>query len=177
LRRIADEQPIISSDYVEHPAKSSVGLLATSNDEWKRVRRELEKARVALSDAKAEEPEDFQHVGLGCRELLRSVALAVYDPERHPPPEGDLPLRPDDTKGMLGHYIEAELANERKELRAVVRTAAVHAEAVTHRREGSRLQAELCVTACDSVMTMIESIERAAPAKAPAVVVSGPEES
>jgi hypothetical protein len=50
---------------------------------WVRVDRTLGKVRQQLEAAK--DQEDFQQVGLLCRELLISLAQAVHDSERHPP--------------------------------------------------------------------------------------------
>ena len=49
---------------------------------WSRVDRGLDEARRRLEEASTEE--QFQAVGLFCREVLTSLAQAIYDPSRHP---------------------------------------------------------------------------------------------
>jgi hypothetical protein len=79
---------------------------------WSRVDRGVEKFRLALENATGEE--DFQGVGLLCREVLISLAQVVYVPELHPPSDG---VEPSDTdaKRMLEAYITHELAGGRNE--------------------------------------------------------------
>ena len=63
------------------------------------VRRRLEQA---------ENEEQFQTVGLLCREVLISLAQVVFDPQRHPPEDGVTPSETD-VKRMLDSYIGVEL--------------------------------------------------------------------
>jgi hypothetical protein len=68
---------------------------------WSRVDRGVEKFRRVLETATSEE--DFQGVGLLCREVLISLAQAVYVPELHPTSDGVEPSETD-AKRMLEAY-------------------------------------------------------------------------
>jgi hypothetical protein len=68
---------------------------------WDRVDRALDKARGQLARAEAEE--DFQTVGLICREILISAGQVVYDPMRHKLPDGAEPSHTD-AKRLLEAY-------------------------------------------------------------------------
>ena len=60
---------------------------------WERVDRTVEKARSALARSAGEE--DYQAIGLFCREALISVAATVWDPARHPVLDGVAPSATD----------------------------------------------------------------------------------
>lgn len=70
---------------------------------WERVDRAVAKARQSLVQAHHEE--DFQAVGLLCREVMISLGQAVYDPAAHASPDGVAPSSSDG-----GRMIEAFLA-------------------------------------------------------------------
>ena len=79
---------------------------------WERVDRGVYEIRRRVEHA--ENQEQFQTVGLLCREVLISLAQVVYDPQRHPTDDG---VRPSETdaKRMLDAYVAVELeggANE-----------------------------------------------------------------
>ena len=81
-----------------------------------------------LATARAEE--QFQAIGLLCREALISLAQAVYDPVRHPSIDG-IASSDTDARRMLGAYIAEELVsgpNEeaRAHARAALRLAVAH---------------------------------------------------
>ena len=58
---------------------------------WARVDRTVSQVRTRLETASTEE--QFQTVGLLCREALISLAQTVFDPVQHPPLDG-VPARP-----------------------------------------------------------------------------------
>ena len=74
---------------------------------WERVDRGLGKARSQLEGATNEE--DFQAVGLICREVIISLGQAVYDPEVHNSPDGVVPSQTDASR-MLEAYIHHAFA-------------------------------------------------------------------
>lgn len=73
---------------------------------WEKVDRCVEDARKQLEQASTEE--QFQSIGLLCRETLISLAQVVYLPSRHSPLDGVLPSETD-AKRMLEAYLAAEL--------------------------------------------------------------------
>ena len=74
---------------------------------WSRVDRCLDEARRRLEEASTEE--QFQAVGLLCREVLTSLAQAIYDPSRHPSLDG-VDISDSDVKRMFDSYLETEVA-------------------------------------------------------------------
>lgn len=120
---------------------------------WARVDRGLDAMRRAL-DA-AENEEDFQGVGLLAREVLISLAQAVFDPDRHRSLDS---VEPSDTdaKRMLDAYIAKELtgsANE--EVRRHAKAALALAVALQHDRTADFRNAALCVEATYSTVNIV----------------------
>ena len=74
---------------------------------WAKVDRALGEIRKRPEEASTEE--QFQAVGLLCRETLISLGQTVYDPARHKPVDGVEPS-PTDAKRMLEGYLASELA-------------------------------------------------------------------
>jgi len=120
---------------------------------WDKVNRQLAEARAALQQATTDL--QYQAVGLACREIITSLALAVFDKERH-----GAAARPDvgraDAKEMLGGFLATELkGNNAKSLRDVAKATLEHANRVTHNRTASRRDAEVCYQATKSLVDNI----------------------
>lgn len=123
---------------------------------WPRVDRGLDEMRVRLQQACNEE--QFQAVGLLCREVLISTAQAVYDPEAHPPLDAVTPSATD-AKRMLESYLEAELAGSgNKEARKHARAALDLANKLQHDRTADFRSAALCAEATTSVANIVATI-------------------
>ena len=111
---------------------------------WERVDRTVEKARQALSRALT--PEDFQGVGLLCREALISVASVVWRADRHPPTDGVTPSGTD-AKRMLDAYIAVELAgNANEDVRRHARASLDLANSLQHKRAADWRGAPPCAS-------------------------------
>lgn len=120
---------------------------------WERVDRTMLKARNQLD--RAEHEEDFQQIGLLCREILISLAQAVFDPAEHESLDG---VEPSDTdaRRMLEGYIGSKLLGKsNEELRKYAKSALSLASALVHRRTADRVQASLCVEATSSTCHVI----------------------
>ena len=123
---------------------------------WTRVDRNIEKIIQALETATNEE--DFQAVGLLCREAIISLAQAVYDPESHQSLDGVNPSETD-AKRMLESYIAAELAGgSNEELRRYSKNTYKLAVVLQHKRNASFREAALCVEATRSIINIIAVI-------------------
>jgi hypothetical protein len=123
---------------------------------WIRVDRNAEKIIRALETAKNEE--DFQTVGLLCREVIISLAQAVYNPEIHSSMDGVKPSETD-AKRMLESYIASELAGgSNEELRRYAKNAYQLAVLLQHKRTANFRQAALCVEATRSLINIISII-------------------
>lgn len=123
---------------------------------WARVDRTISEMRIRLAEAKT--PEQFQAVGLLCRENLISLAQVVFDSTKHKTEE-NITISKTDAKRMLDAYLSVELAGQPNE------TARKHAKAsldlandLTHHRTADFRQAALCAEATTSVINIIAII-------------------
>lgn len=140
-----------------HQGTSAPGLEITSEPTgWTKVDRQLSEVRVGLEQATTEE--QFQAVGLHCRETLISLAQAVYDPSRHVPTD-DMQPSETDAKRLLDAYLTAELAggsNERA--RRMAKAAVDLANHLQHKRTATFRDAALCAQATASAVNLIAII-------------------
>jgi hypothetical protein len=98
---------------------------------WERVDRTVRDFRTKLSQAATEE--QFQTIGLLCRETIISLAQAVYIEEKHPTLDG-VKASKTDAKRMLDAYISAELGGSSNEnLRKYARASNDLANELTHK--------------------------------------------
>lgn len=120
---------------------------------WARVDRTVGELRDRLASAIAEE--QFQAVGLLCREALISVAQAVYVPERYPTLDG-VASSPTDAKRMLEAYIAIELGGDVNEYaRKHARSALDFSVNLQHKRTAAFRDAAMCVEATTAVVNTI----------------------
>lgn len=120
---------------------------------WRKVDRQLQEVRLRLDTAVSEE--QYQAVGLLCREVLISVAQEVYDPVRHPHQSGVAPSETDAAR-MLEAYFSAELGGSSiEESRAHAKAALRLALALQHKRTADFRMAALCAEATSSVVNIL----------------------
>jgi hypothetical protein len=120
---------------------------------WQRVDRQLQEVRLRLDTAQSEE--QYQAIGLLCREVLISVAQEVYDSDRHSSHDGIVPSDTD-AKRMLEAFFTEELeggANE--EARTHAKAALRLALALQHKRTADFRMAALCAEATSSVVNIL----------------------
>lgn len=120
---------------------------------WQKVDRQLQEVRLRLDTAESEE--QYQAIGLLCREVLISAAQEVYDSERHSSQDGVAPSDTD-AKRMLEAFFASELkgsANE--EARAHANAALRLALALQHKRTADFRIAALCAEATSSVVNIL----------------------
>lgn len=124
---------------------------------WERIDRTVQKARVNL--AGASNAEDFQAVGLLCREVLITLGQEVWDATRHPPTDGVNPSETD-AKRRIGAYVSAELAGgANEEARKHALAALALAVALQHRRTADFRDAAMCLEGTTSVVNLVAIIE------------------
>lgn len=143
------------SPLIQHVRDHAAGRAPTRVEPtgWLKVDRAVGEARRRL--AEAENEEQFQAVGLLCREVLISLGQAVYDPELHPREDG---VKPSDTdaKRQLGAYIAATLdGSTHSAARKHARAAVDLAVDLQHKRTATFRQAALCLEATASVVSVI----------------------
>ncbi len=120
---------------------------------WERVDRTVGTVREQLAAATSEE--QYQAVGLLCREALISLAQAVYSAECHPTLDG-VRASSTDAKRMLDAFIAVELAGaHNKVARQHARAAFDLANELQHRRTATFRDAAMCVEATTTVINVI----------------------
>ena len=125
-------------------------------DKWARVDRSISEAQERLGQASTEE--QFQAIGLLCRETLISLARAVYDPTLHPPPDG-VPPSEADAKRMLEAYLAHELAGSANEAaRRQAKATLDLANELQHKRTASFRDADLCLEVTNNLVNLIARI-------------------
>jgi len=123
---------------------------------WEKVDRQVQEARHRLETATTEE--QFQTIGLLCREILISVAQMVFDAERPPTIDG-VRASESDAKRMLEAYISATLTGSSNEkARRHARAAVDLAVELQHDRTADFRDAALCAEAATSVVNIVAII-------------------
>ena len=136
----------------EEPEMISVTIDLT---DWERIERSIQEIRVRQSSAKEEE--QFQVVGLLCRETIITLAQAVYIADKHPVLD-DIKVSKTDAKRMLEAYIAVELTGaSNKILRSYARATLDLANVLTHKRTATKKDAALCSTATLSLINFRSS--------------------
>ena len=120
---------------------------------WPKVDRQLQDLRHRLDTAASEE--QYQTVGLLCREVLISVCEIAFNPKRHRPVDGVEPST-SDAKRMLECIFEAELrGNGSEEARAHAKAGLRLALALQHKRTADFRLAALCAEATGSIVNLV----------------------
>jgi hypothetical protein len=123
------------------------------NNEWNKIQRSLNEASERLENASNEE--QFQSVGLLCRETLISLAQVVYNPEIHKSIDGVIPSKTD-AKRMLESFILVELGGKSNESsRKFVKAAMGLTNDLQHNRLATYGDAALCLEATYAVVRVI----------------------
>jgi hypothetical protein len=108
---------------------------------------------MRLDDADSEE--EYQAVGLICREAMISAAQEIFDASRHPTEDGVVPSDTDAGR-MLEAFFRAELRGaSNEEARAHARAALKLALALQHKRTADFRIAALCAEATCSVVNLV----------------------
>ena len=120
---------------------------------WQKVDRQVQEIRSRLAGAGTEE--QYQAVGLLCREALISAAQEVFKPAMHPTLDGTKPSDTD-AKRLLEAIFEAELkGGTNEEARGHAKAAVRLALALQHKRTADFMMAALCAEATLSVVNLL----------------------
>jgi hypothetical protein len=120
---------------------------------WQRVDRALREAKSRLTAANTEE--QFQAIGLLCREILISTGQSVFDPISHPTLDGTK-ASSTDAKRMLEAYIAKELDHTANEyVRKHAKAALDLALSMQHKRTATLRDTGICLEATSSVVNVI----------------------
>src|SRR5438128_9638811 len=120
---------------------------------WERVDRAVDKARNRMESARHEE--DYQTVGLLCREVMVSLGQAVYDPALHMPPDGMTPSPTDAGRMIEAFFGQAAQGGSNENVRRHARAALQLAVELQHKRTADFRAAALCLEATSSVANII----------------------
>ena len=125
---------------------------------WQRVDRTMDRIRELLTTASTEE--QFQEVGILCREGLISVAQGVFDARQHPPLSNDnTNVSNTDVKRMIARYVASECPGaSSQEVRKCVNSAVDLANKVTHSRTSAYRDAALCAQTTFNVIGLVALI-------------------
>jgi len=125
-------------------------------DEWVKVDTSIEEAKKQLQKANTEE--QFQAIGLICRESLISSAQIIYVSERHYSLDG-VPPSKTDAKRMIEAYLSVELKGGSNEAsRKYAKAAFDLANDLQHRRNATYRDAAQCVEATSAVVNSLARI-------------------
>lgn len=123
---------------------------------WDKADRQIEEARSDLRTATTEE--QFQTVGLVCREAIISVAQEVFDPTLHKASDGIVPSATDANR-MLEGFFNFELPGPSNQaVRAYAKAALNLALALQHKRTADFRTAALCLEAAVSTVNIVAVI-------------------
>ncbi len=120
---------------------------------WQKVDRQLQEVRFRLDTADTEE--QFQAVGLLCREVLISVAQEVYDPKRHLSADGVAPSETDAGRMLEAFFSEELKGGANEEARKHAKAALTLALALQHKRTADFRMAALCAEGTSSVVNTV----------------------
>ncbi len=120
---------------------------------WARVDRTLSEIRTRLASASVEE--QFQAVGLLCRNAIITLAQAVYDKSKHGDID-DVTTSKSDAKRMLEAYIAIEMSSSSNDYaRKYAKASFDFANNLTHKRTANFNDAALCSEATASLINII----------------------
>lgn len=120
---------------------------------WERVDRTVDRIIASLEEAQNEE--EFQAVGLMCRECLISLAQAVFDPMKHTPADGTRPSETDAYRMLEAYFLCEFSGSENEALRCHARAALVLANSLQHKRTARHIEAALCSEATRTVVNIV----------------------
>ena len=140
--------PVYSAERVD---KQSVVFQEPTG--WQKVDRQFQEVRLQLDSAVNEE--QYQAIGLLCREVMITVAQEVYDRDKYPTADG-VEVSTTDAKRMLEAIFLKELeGSTNREARAHTRASMNLAVALQHRRTADFRMAALCAEATSSIINIV----------------------
>jgi hypothetical protein len=124
---------------------------------WERINRSI--IEIKRREQQAQNEEQFQAVGMLCREMIITLGQTVYDPTKHPSIDG-IEIGKTDARRMLEAYIAIVLAgNESEELRAYAKSTNKLANSLTHKRTATKKEMMLCTSATLALINFVGVLE------------------
>ncbi len=162
LRRVYINEllaPSVEAGEDSFDANTSISTPIVELTDWERISRTVFKIKQGSSTATKEE--DYQQIGLLCREVIISLAQAVYNPKVHgTTDEKGNEIGKTDAMRMIGNYINVRLAGpSNEELRAYAKVTNKLANLLTHKRDAVKKDMLLTVVATISLINFIGILE------------------
>ena len=145
--------------FVSDNTTPSISTPIVELSDWDRINRTVIKIKQSSSVAKNEE--DFQQIGLLCREVIISLAQAVYNPDIHGAKDDKgVDIGKTDAVRMIGNYINVRLAgSSNEELRVYAKATNKLANLLTHKRDADKQDMLLSVSATMALINFIGILE------------------
>lgn len=126
---------------------------------WDRINRTIIKIKQLSSAAQNEE--DYQQVGLLCREVIISLAQMVYSPDEYGNrDEKGVEISNTDSVRMLGNYFNVKLSGSScEELRTYAKHTNKLANMLTHKRDASKSDMLMAVSAAIALINFVGILE------------------
>lgn len=145
--------------FEENGANTGIAVPIVELNGWDRINRTVVKIKQDSVTARIEE--DYQQIGLLCREVIISLAQAVYQPEVHgaTDEEGKM-IGKTDANRMISNYLTYKLAgSSNQELRTYAKNTNKLANLLTHKRDASRKDMLMAVSATIALINFIGILE------------------
>ena len=124
---------------------------------WEKINRTI--IEINNREKQAKNEEQYQAVGMLCRELIITLAQTVYNSERHPS-TNEVKISKTDANRMLDAYIGIVLAGDKnEELRVYAKATNKLANLLTHKRTATKKEMMLCTSATLALINFIGILE------------------
>jgi len=120
---------------------------------WEKVDRLVDSIIQKVPKAKREE--EFQTIGLLCRECLIALAQAVYDPSKHETLDGITPSKTDAYRMLELYFLKEYSGSTNEALRRHAKAALVLANELQHKNTAEAKHAALCAEATRTVVNIV----------------------
>jgi hypothetical protein len=120
---------------------------------WEKVDRQMQEVRFRLQASAPEE--QYQTIGLLCREILISLAQVVYDPSRHASPNRVAPSSSDAVRMLEAYFGSALPGSSNEEARAMAKASFKLAVSLQHDRVAHYTSAALCAEATTCIVNLV----------------------
>ena len=145
--------------FEENGANTGIAVPLVELNGWDRINRTVVKIKQDSVTARIEE--DYQQIGLLCREVIISLAQAVYLPEVHgATDEEGIMIGKTDANRMISNYLSYKLSgSSNQELRTYAKNTNKLANLLTHKRDASRKDMLLAVSATIALINFVGILE------------------
>jgi hypothetical protein len=145
--------------YFEENANNNIIEIFVELDGWEKIKRTV--AKIKLDSNIAQNEEDFQSVGLLCREVIITLGQTVYNPNIHGRTDDNgIEISKTDAVRMIGNYINVQLAGaSNEELRAYAKNTNKLANRLTHERNATKKEMLLAVSSTIALINFVGIIE------------------